>query len=105
MIVSSIPTRTTIFLKRKGNKMKIEDAKKGMRVDINNSIATTHKRFESCSAMHSMKGKSYIIKRINITRNSVHINGYTWDVSDITPIKIIEPEPIIFHFDSKSLNI
>ena len=85
--------------------MKIEDAIEGMRVIIDISIATTHKKFGSCRQMTSMTAKQFNIDGIDINGGRIFIEGYTWDASDITPVKIIELKPFVFHFDPTFLNI
>ena len=81
----------------------INDVDKGTKIIVGPSIANTHRRFNSCSEMHDMKGKMFEVAGVNRSDDNVSFEGFTWDVRDLELPVVEEPEPVIVHFDTKHL--
>lgn len=82
--------------------MKIEDVEEGMHVTVNDDISTTDRRFSSCGEMYELRGKMCRIEGIMEGDKAVSMNGFTWDVGDITEVEV-HVEPHVVHFNEQEL--
>lgn len=78
--------------------------KKNELVLISNNIEKTIERFGGCPGMDNLEGKICKVEKVNIKTKWVIIQGYTFDIDDISPFTKKQLSENIFHFDVSNLS-
>jgi hypothetical protein len=84
-------------------------AKRNVKVRINDDLSKTSKRFGVSPTMQLMKGKFFPIDRVYKSSYSdsfsLRIDGYDFDPNDVTLLSLKKKKAKKFHFDIEELNI